>query len=740
MARRFHFLCGIVAAVLLVLLAITGAVLSINPGVERAGASVPPTGQISVAQVAARAAASRKEVERIVRTASGTVIVYYFDGDRAAADRIDPVTGATISPYEASNFTQLVTSLHRSLLLGDAGRATAGIGAALIVVLALSGLLMLATRLGGWMALLRPIRGSASQRWHAEIARFAVLGLLVSGLTGSYLSLATFELLSDGAAAEVATPANVNGGERLPVGELHALQAVDLNDLRELTFPYAKDPTDVYGLTTAQGIGRIDAAIGVMLTYVPHSTARQIHETIYMLHTGQGLWQLGLLLGLAASCVPALSVTGAPIWWARSKSRPRIRDNAKAQVADSVILVGSEGGTTWRFAATLQSQLSAAGHKVHVAPMNAMARDYKRAERLLILTSTYGDGAPPESASRFMARLAASHFRGPVAVLGFGDRAFPRFCRFAEDVEAALRAAGWPSLLELNRIDKQSAQDFARWGVELGVAIGTPLTLDHVAVQPKTTHYSLIERTDYGREVQAPTAILRFLTAPADCRARSRWRLPWRSSRPSRFQPGDLVGILPPGSAVPRLYSIASSSRDGILEICVRKQPGGLCSSFLHGLEPGASIEAFIRPNPAFRPSRSMKPLILIGAGAGIGPLVGIIRENSKRRPVHLYWGGRDPASDFLYEGDLGYYMADERLTRCRTAFSRVTNGCYVQDRIAAEATVMRDLIKQGAQVMVCGGRGMAGSVADAIDAIVKPMGLDLSKLKSEGRYIEDVY
>ena len=52
----------------------------------------------------------------------------------------------------------------------------------------------------------------------------------------------------------------------------------------------------------------------------------------------------------------------------------------------------------------------------------------------------------------------------------------------------------------------------------------------------------------------------------------------------------------------------------------------------------------------------------------------------------------------------------------------------------------MRDLIKHGAQVMVCGGRDMASSVATVIDSTIRPLGLDLSKLRSEGRYLEDVY
>ena len=157
-----------------------------------------------------------------------------------------------------------------------------------------------------------------------------------------------------------------------------------------------------------------------------------------------------------------------------------------------------------------------------------------------------------------------------------------------------------------------------------------------------------------------------------------------------RFEAGDLVGILPPGSDLPRFYSLASANSDGVLEICVRKHPGGQCSSFLHELEPGGRIEAFIRKNPAFRPARGKAPLILIGAGTGIGPLAGFIRHNTGRRRVHLYWGGRDPASDFLYEDELAKYLADQRLTRLKTAVlarprRRICAGsdCVGRDRTA---------------------------------------------------------
>mgnify|MGYP001465393806 CR=1 FL=1 len=283
----------------------------------------------------------------------------------------------------------------------------------------------------------------------------------------------------------------------------------------------------------------------------------------------------------------------------------------------------------------------------------------------------------------------------------------------------------------MKRIDRRSAQEFAQWGQGLGATLGHDLTLTHIAETPKTLALELVEREDYGASVGAPVAILRF-------------RAPAFGGRPARlpdFAAGDLLAIVPPGSMMPRFYSLASSTRDGMLEICVRLRAGGLCSTFLHGLEPGDGVEAFIRTNPTFHPAQGRMPLILIGAGAGIGPLTGFVRANAPGRPVHLYWGGRSPSSDFLYEHELARHLAEKRLTSLSTAFSRPPDGrAYVQDRIAADAPRLRELVRQGAQILVCGGRDMAEAVRRALDPIVHPLGLDLATLKSHGRYVEDVY
>ena len=168
--------------------------------------------------------------------------------------------------------------------------------------------------------------------------------------------------------------------------------------------------------------------------------------------------------------------------------------------------------------------------------------------------------------------------------------------------------------------------------------------------------------------------------------------------------------------------------------------PGGLCSGYLHGLKPGDSIRARFQKNAAFQMSKGKSPVILIGAGAGIGPLAGFVRNNSNHRPMHLYFGGRHPRSDYLYREDLTRWMRQGLLQGVTAAFSRTGTRLYVQDRLRQDAEPLAELIRNGAQIMVCGGRDMAKGVEQALRDIIAPLQLDITTLKKEGRYVEDVF
>ena len=735
MNRALHRWPGLLALVLVTVLALSGAALSVFPTAERIAAPQSVAGQ-SVADLAASVAATHPGLEEIRRSPSGTITAWWFDGGTPGSAVIDPATGADVGSADPIAVERWLTNLHRSLFLGDAGRLVMAAGAAAMLVLTMTGAALVARRTGGWWRWFARLRGPLAGRLHVELARVAVLGLALSATTALWITASTFDLLPDGV-ARPPEPAAVSGQMDFPPERMVALQDVPVSALRKLSFPYAGDAQDVFTLSTDAGTGLIDQGTGELLSWADPTPWQRVSETIYMLHTGQGAATLGLILGLLALGVPVMGVTGTLIWVAGRRGRPRLRDNAPAARAQTVILVGSEGGSTWGFAATLAKALRDSGQAVHVAPMSAFdpAR-HPHTERYLILVATYGEGAAPASAKGFLDRLArmTKAPTAPLAVLGFGDRSFPAFCAFAEQVEETARVKGWASLLPMDTVDRKSPQDFARWGRVLGQALGLKLELDHQPARPEAHALTLISRRDYGEAVQAPTAILRFAVPKATPWA----RLTGRGF--ARFQAGDLLGVLPDGSAVPRFYSLASGSRDGFVEIVVRKHPGGLCSGQLLALEPGDRVQAFLRRNPGFHAGRGRTPLILIGAGTGIGPLAGIIRANARRRPVHLFFGMRHADSDFLYGDDLAAWQAEGRLTRLSTAVSRGTRPHYVQDALRAEALQVADAIRQGARVMVCGGRDMAQGVAHALEDILAPMRLTPAMLKAGGRYVEDVY
>lgn len=732
MIRSLHRWPGLIGAILLCAVALSGTVLSVYPAYEAINA--PSSAGMNVAELATRVQAQQPTVEQIRRAPSGKITAYFYEGDQPTAAAIDPATGVMIGSADTPALQRWLTNLHRSLFLGDSGRMVTAAGAATMLVLCLSGLSLLARRAGGWRRLFSPLRGQGEGRRHAAIARFSVWGLALSSITALWMTAGTFGLLPEGSGAP-AFPTNVSGRTGQPPANIEVLQETPVNALRSLTFPVAGDKTDAFTLKTTGGEGYIDQGTGALIAWNDADAWQRASDVITLLHTGQGAAILGLVLGLSALGVPVMGWTGIRLWL--TGRRKQASGRVPADQADTIILVGSEGGSTWGFADTLQATLTANGARVHSAAMAAFAPDqWPKARRILVLAATYGEGEAPASARGFVDRLTAlpEAPAASLAILGFGDRNFPAFCGFAAEVARAAEAKGWKQFLAMDTVDRQSPQDFARWGRTLSQALGANFELNHQPKAPSTRELRLISRRDYGAEVQAPTAILRFALPAA-----SFWQRLMRRAFPA-FEAGDLLGIVPEGSTVPRFYSLASGSSDGFIEICVRKQPGGLCSTRLAMLEPGDSVHAFLRPNPGFRPVRGKSPVLLIGAGTGIGPLAGFARNNRAARPMHLFFGARHPSSDALYAEELANWQSEGRLASVTMAYSRGATPIYVQDVLRRDAARVARLVSEGAQIMVCGGRDMAAGVASALTDILAGQGPNLATLKAEGRYAEDVY
>lgn len=722
--RQIHRWLGLVAGTLALVLGITGTLLALDP-LRNAWQAAPTAQDLPVATLVQRVQASVPGAEEIRRLPSGGIVVHAFDNGQAQALRLDPADGHVLGGYQPSLLPRWVKNLHRSLLLGDAGRMTAAVVALAMLVLSVSGLVLLLRRMGGWRQLAGPVRGTLAQRLHVLTGRVVLLVLAVSATAALVMSAATFGLVPLDAAAEPDV-ASVQGSQpALPAQQLPLLQDLRVRDLRKLNLPAADDPQDTWQVVTTQGQGWVDRYSGKTLAWQDATAAQRVHDWALLLHTGEGAWAWALVLGAMGASIPLFWATGLWLWWQARRSRPRIADNSPLAQADSLIFVASESGSTWGFAQALHAALVAAGHRVHTTGLEHW-RVPPAARHVYVLAATYGDGQAPAHAARALDAIARQPATAAqVAVLGFGDRQFPAFCAFAEALEQALRRQGWPALLPLERIHQQSAQEFARWGQALEQALGQPLPIDYRPRLPRTTALTLVSRQDFAGGAGEPAAILRFA-------------LPGRGL--PRFAAGDLLGIVPPDQAVPRYYSLASGTRDGFVEICVRRMPGGVCSNHLHALRVGDSVQAFIHANPGFVLPAGRAPVLLIGAGTGVAPLAGFIRANARHQPMHLYYGARDPARDFYFGTELQAWQADGHLAGLHTTFSRTPDGGYVQEALRRDAAQVRALLAQGAAVRVCGSRPMARGVAQVLESQLAPLGLSLAQLKAHGRYAEDLF
>lgn len=132
------------------------------------------------------------------------------------------------------------------------------------------------------------------------------------------------------------------------------------------------------------------------------------------------------------------------------------------------VISASQTGNARKVAAELQQRLAAAGvNAVHAAAADYKPKNIAGEQLVLLVTSTQGEGEPPEEALSLYKLLSgkkAPQLSGlKFAVLGLGDSSYPMFCGAGKSFDELLAKLGGERLLERQDCDLEYQAEAAAW-------------------------------------------------------------------------------------------------------------------------------------------------------------------------------------------------------------------------------------------------------------------------------------
>lgn len=131
------------------------------------------------------------------------------------------------------------------------------------------------------------------------------------------------------------------------------------------------------------------------------------------------------------------------------------------------ILFGSQSGNAQNLAQVIGDSLQ---DEFEVVVENMGEVDPEQIQEmkfLVIVTSTYGDGEPPDNASEWMSfvkfseDLDLSHLH--YAVMGLGDTYYPHFCQAGKDFDEYLSKRGAHAMLNRMDCDLYYEEQYPEW-------------------------------------------------------------------------------------------------------------------------------------------------------------------------------------------------------------------------------------------------------------------------------------
>ena len=699
--RYSHLALAVSSFLFLLLASLTGAILSAEPVVNQLKPfAAKNLNEVNLAQTLPVLRENYPGITRISVESNRFVLIEGTDKEgKDVKAYVEPSTGKIIGkPTRKSEFFQWVTSLHRSLFLHELGRIFIGLTAFLLILIAASGIMLTIKRQRGIRRFFAKIpNDGSSQYYHTVFGRLSLVFILLIALSGTYLSLTTLGVIKQVKTNVEVDFDTIKPGKQVPIKDVALFRDTKLSDVDKVEFPFSDDVEDYYTLTLKDRELAVNQVTGVVIAEQKYPFSVLANNMSMDIHTGRASIIWAVILGIASLSIVFFIYSGFAITLKRITSRSG--NKFSKEESSHILLVGSENGTTDKYASAVLKHLFKAGIKAYIASMNDYDL-YPKAEHLLIFTSTYGLGEPPANAMNFFKLLDERAQERPInfSVLGFGSKSYPDFCKFAFDVHNELSIKSWSTpLIDIHTVNDRSPGDLTLW-------------------QESWSQKADISFENFAAAGKEKMKKLKSFTVKSTAKYDDTFLLEIQSSGKLKAKSGDLLAIYPANDHRERLYSIGVIDKN--VTLSVKLHENGLGSGFLYSLAENDKLNARIVRNWHFHFPAQAPAVVMISNGTGIAPFLGMIDENVNKISCHLYCGFKNTSSSKPFAKFLDQKLSESKLQKLDIAYSRFGVKQYVSDLIALDAALIAEKLIDSSVIMICGSLSMQKDVLSVLATI----------------------
>lgn len=234
-----------------------------------------------------------------------------------------------------------------------------------------------------------------------------------------------------------------------------------------------------------------------------------------------------------------------------SSEAPSQRGGAPAAAGDTLtltLLYGTQTGNAEQMASDISGIARTRGFAPRVAPLDSLPlADLAKLKRLLIVTSTYGQGEMPDTARAFWEALSADpapDLSGlSYSLMAMGDSGYETFCQAGQDIDRRLQALGARAIEPRVDCDTNYAATAFAW-VDRALAAMRKIEGEEEAPSPASDDSAGRARWNRRNPLMATLNVNRRLTAADSSKDTRHIELALGDSG-FAYEAGDSIGVLP---------------------------------------------------------------------------------------------------------------------------------------------------------------------------------------------------